>query len=80
MHRGAWQTAVHRVAKSQTLLKQLSTQIFMQRNSGTLLLFIIIMLLFCCTMACMLLIPQPRIKPMQWKHKVLTTGLPENSQ
>ena len=46
MHRGAWKIAAHRFAKSQTLLKQLSTHTVMQHNSGTLLLFIIIILLY----------------------------------
>ena len=34
----------------------------------------------CCT-ACEILIPQPGIEPMtlQWKHGVLTTGLPGKS-
>ena len=30
-------------------------------------------------MACEILVPQPEIKPLQWKHRVLTTGPPGNS-
>ena len=47
MDRGAWQTTVHRIAKSQTLLKQLGTHahmiqqyhswVFIQRISKTLI-------------------------------------------
>ena len=32
MDRGAWQTMAHRVAKSQTRLKQLSTQVYAKGN------------------------------------------------
>jgi len=32
MDRGTWQATVHRVAESQTQLKQLSTHIFLQRK------------------------------------------------
>ena len=32
---GAWQATVHRVAKSQTKLKQLSTEVFIKRELGT---------------------------------------------